>query len=122
MARKPSGNPNGRPRKTIDWEQAKIYAEAQCTLPEISAFFRMDENTLNAIAKREIGETFSSWLKRESSGGKCSLRRSLWRSATHETRPNIVAAIWLSKNYLDMKDNIQADIAVKPFQLAYGLE
>ena len=125
MGRKPKVMPaaklNGRPTKTIDWELAKSYAEAQCTIEEIEGFFRIDRNTLEAIARREKNEAFSAWLKRNSEYGKASLRRRMFQGALDDEKPNTTMQIWLSKNYLGMKDNIEHDMSERTFNLAYAL-
>jgi hypothetical protein len=121
MARKPKAKVTGRPMKTIDWDLAKSYAEAQCTQEEIAGFFRVDVNTLKEISEREVGEPFSQWLKRNSENGKASLRRRMFQGALDEEKPNATMQIWLSKNYLGMQDNIQHDVSDRTFNLAYSL-
>lgn len=121
MARKPNGKPMGCPTKTIDWELAKKYAQSQCTQEEIACYFDIDINTLKAITKRETGETFSHWLKTNSENGKASLRRRMFQGALDDERPNTTMQIWLSKNYLGMKDNVTHDVSDKAFSLAYSL-
>jgi hypothetical protein len=118
MARKP-GTKNGpakgeggRPLKGIDWELAKKLAHIQCTAVEIAATLGVDDNTLVNACKRENKQTFSEWYKKHSENGKCSLRRSMWKMAT-DTKPNPTMAIWLSKNYLGMKDTIEQQIEMK---------
>lgn len=111
----------GRPIKTINWELAKKYAEAQCTVEEIEAFFAIDRNTLDKIARREKNVPFSAWLKQNSEKGKASLRRRMFQGALDDEKPNVTMQIWLSKNYLGMKDNIEHDVGDRAFNLAYAL-
>jgi hypothetical protein len=44
----------------------------------------------------------------------------MWKMATNE-RPNPAMAIWLSKNYLGMRDNVDHNVDVKPLTFAYSL-
>lgn len=117
----PSNNPDGRPSKTIDWKIAKKLAEMQCTQAEIAAFFDIDIKTLKEIAQREKNVCFSYWLSQRAGKGQCSLRRSMFLAATNSKNPNVTMLIWLSKNYLGMKDNIEHDVTDKTFNLAYAL-
>lgn len=105
----PAKGEGGRPYAVIDWKLAEKLAYIQCTAVEIAATLGIDDNTLVAACKREFKLTFSEWYKKHSENGKCSLRRSMWKSATSE-RPNVAMQIWLSKNYLGMKDTIEQEI------------
>jgi hypothetical protein len=108
----PAKGEGGRPLKSIDWELAKKLAHIQCTAVEIAATLGIDDDTLVNACKRENKMTFSEWYKNNSENGKCSLRRSMWKMATNE-KPNPAMAIWLSKNYLGMKDTLEQNIEVK---------
>lgn len=105
----PKKGEGGRPYAVIDWKLAEKLAYIQCTAVEIAATLGIDDNTLVAACKREFKLTFSEWYKKHSENGKCSLRRSMWKSATSE-KPNTAMQIWLSKNYLGMKDTIEQEI------------
>lgn len=100
MARKPTGNPNGRPRKQIDQKLFEELCQIHCTEQEIIHIFKVSEDTLVAWCKRTYGETFLEAYKRLSAGGKMSLRRQQFKIA--ET--NATMAIWLGKQYLGQKD------------------
>jgi hypothetical protein len=113
MGRKPTGNPMGRPKKPIDWEQAEKLAYIQCTSREIGAFFGLYYETFIDRVKKDLGETYDAWYKKHSEHGKSSLRRSLWKMATAE-KPNPSIAIWLSKQYLGMKDQPDEIFEQKP--------
>lgn len=110
--RGPRKGEGGRPYKFIDWELAKKLARIQCTAVEIASTLEVDDDTLVAACKRDNRQTFSEWYKKHSEYGKCSLRRSMWLMATND-KPNPAMAIWLSKNYLGMKDNIDQNIDIK---------
>lgn len=100
MARKPTGNPNGRPPKQIDRRQFEAMCHIFCTKSEICAVFDIDENTLNAWCKREYGEGFSVVYKKKIEGGKMSLRRTMMKQAERSA----AVAIFIAKNHLGMKD------------------
>jgi hypothetical protein len=117
----PKKGEGGRPLIIIDWELAKKLAHIQCTAVEIAATLGVDDDTLVSACKRENKLTFSEWYKKHSENGKCSLRRSMWKMATNE-RPNTAMAIWLSKNYLGMRDNVDHNVDIKPLTFAYSLE
>lgn len=102
----PPKGEGGRPLKYINWELAEKLAYIQCTAVEIASTLGVDDETLVNACKRENKLTFSQWYKKHSENGKCSLRRSMWKSATLD-KPNVAMQIWLSKNYLGMKDMIE---------------
>jgi len=100
MARKPTGNPNGRPLTQIDRRQFEALCQIFCTKKEIAAVFGIDEDTLNAWCKREYGVTFSVIYEQKSEAGKISLRRMMIKQAERSA----AVAIFLAKNHLGMKD------------------
>lgn len=116
MARKPTGNPNGRPPKTFDWDKIKQAAYVQCTAQEIAYIFETTVDTLDAACKREFGESFSDFYKRNAEGGKSSLRREMYKKAM---AGNVPMMIWLSKNYMGMKENWNLPENIAPIVLAY---
>ena len=109
----PAKGEGGRPYKDVDWALAEKLAYIQCTAVEIAATLGIDDNTLVNACKRENKLTFSEWYKKHSENGKCSLRRSLWKMATSE-KPNPAIAIWLSKQYIGMRDRIDEVSDQKP--------
>lgn len=96
MARKPTGNPNGRPPAQIEQRQFEALCAIQCTEEEICSVIGVDEATLIKWCKATYGETFSKVYKIKKLGGKASLRRMQWKLA-EKSAP---VAIWLGKQYL----------------------
>ena len=107
MARKPTGNPNGRPPIVIDQRQFEALCSIQCTQEEICGVLNCDEATLIKWCKETYGETFSKVFKQKKQGGKASLRRMQWKLA----EKSAVMSIWLGKQYLDQKEKIEADVS-----------
>lgn len=89
-----------RPRIEIDLEQFQKLCAIQCTLGEISSWFKCSEDTIERWCKRELKMSFADAFKTWSADGKISLRRTQFRMA--ET--NVSMAIWLGKQYLGQKD------------------
>lgn len=106
MARKPTGNPNGRPPKYIDQKQFEALCGIQCTEEEICAVLSCDKDTLNKWCKETYGNTFSHIFKDKRTGGKASLRRMQWKLA----EKNATMSIWLGKQYLGQTDKIEAEV------------
>lgn len=100
MARKPTGNPVGRPQKEINWEEFEKLCELQCTQSEIAGFLKIHPETLSNRVGEHYGEDYSSIYKRYSEGGKCSLRRHQFLLS----KKNSSMAIWLGKQWLGQKD------------------
>ena len=96
----------GRPRIKIDWNRVDNLCYIHCTGPEIASVLGVDEDTLTAACKRDKNKLFSEYIKEKSMGGKASLRRRLFKMAEDG---NLGAAIWLSKQYLGMKDKQEVE-------------
>ena len=98
-----------RPRKEIDQEQFEKLCAMQCTKDEICGFFDdIDEKTLTGWCKRTYGEGFSDVFKKKSAKGKISLRRYQFELA----KRNATMAIWLGKQYLGQRDEVEIDAMV----------
>ena len=113
MSRKPTGNPNGRPPKKINQQQFEALCGIQCTEEEVLEVLDCSRDTLNKWCKETYdGETFCQVFKKKSAGGKASLRRRQWQLAERNTS----MAIWLGKQYLGQRDNmdIKADTTETP--------
>ena len=95
----------GRPLAPIDKTQFENLCFMQCTLEEISSFFRVNENTIRRFCKREYDETFETTYKRASAGGKTSLRREQWKSAKNG---NVTMQIWLGKQWLGQAEKTES--------------
>lgn len=102
MARKPTGNPNGRPPAHIEQRQFEALCGIQCTEEEICSVLNVDEATLIKWCKETYGETFSKIYKIKRLGGKASLRRMQWKLA----EKNATVSIWLGKQYLDQREEV----------------
>jgi hypothetical protein len=100
LARKPTGNPTGRPEKEIDWNMFEQLCHIQCTQTEIASFFKIHHDTLADRVVKQYGDTYSSIYKRYADGGKMSLRRMQLKLA----QKNAAMAIWLGKQYLGQRD------------------
>lgn len=108
MPRKPTGRPNGRPRKEIDKKQFEKLCFLQCTLIEFEGFLEVDNKTLEKWCKETYGMGFSEVYKLKRGNGKVSLRRSQWQLA--QTNPTM--AIWLGKQWLGQTDKQEVTVSV----------
>lgn len=89
----------------IDKEQFERMCNYMCTKEEIAYIFNVDADTLNTWCYNTYGCTFSAIYKMFSSNGKMSLRRAMFKKAIEDENPTI--QIWLSKQYLGMKDKVE---------------
>jgi hypothetical protein len=96
----------GRPKKEIDLNEFKKLCSLQCTLPEIAGFFDCVTDTIQRWCKRELGMKFSEAYEKYSAGGKISLRRYQFKLAEH----NASMAIWLGKQYLGQRDQVETNV------------
>ena len=100
MARKPTGNPTGRPYKNFDQKTFEALCSVWCTWEEMENILQADKNTISGWCERTYGERFSSVYKRFSDGGKASLRRNQLQLS----KKNAAMAIWLGKQKLGQRD------------------
>jgi hypothetical protein len=87
----------GRPKIVIDWDLVQKLAHIQCTQPEIATAVGVSVDTLHRHPE------FAEVYKRGAEGGRKSLRRMQFESAT---KGNIAMQIWLGKQYLGQRDNL----------------
>ena len=99
----------GRPRIEIDKVQFEKLCAMQCPLDEIAGWFFCSEDTIENWCKRtykdEKGKPmrFSDVFAIKRQGGKISLRRAQFELA----KKSPAMAIFLGKQYLGQRDNIQ---------------
>lgn len=95
-----------RPRKEIDQKQFENLCGLQCTLEEICGWFDVCSDTLETWCKRTYKRSFSEVFAQKRGAGKISLRRSQWRLA----EKNATMAIFLGKQYLGQRDNVDVNV------------
>ena len=88
-----------RPKFKIDYDMVEKLAGIQCTQQEIASFLGCSVDTL------QRDETFCGLYKKGQENGKMSLRRIQYKLA--EKNPTM--AIWLGKQYLGQRDNIEVE-------------
>ena len=98
----PTQKTMGRPKIPINEDEFKKLCKIQCTLLEIASFFDCCDDTINNWCKETYGETFSVVYKRFSASGKISLRRYQFKLAEN----NVTMAIWLGKQWLGQRDEV----------------
>lgn len=95
----------GRPRKEIDQKQFENLCGLQCTEEEICGWFDITDKTLNRWCKRVYNKSFSEVFREKRSKGKISLRRHQFQLA----EKNANMAIWLGKQYLGQRDQVEIE-------------
>lgn len=96
-----------RPRKEIDQKQFENLCTMQCTEDEICDWFGVSADTLNRWCKRTYGASFADVFKQKRGNGRISLRRSQWKLA----EKSATMAIWLGKQYLGQRDNVDVTVS-----------
>lgn len=109
--RGPTKGEGGRPKKEIDWEAAEKLANMHATGEEIASVLKISYDTLERGIKAKYSVGFADWFKSNSGVAKVSLRRMMYKACE---RGNVAMMIWLSKNWLGMKDNPEEIFEQKP--------
>jgi len=97
----------GRPKIIVDIEILKNLSSIGCPDYEIASVLNVSARTL----KRNYAEIIEQYKEK----GKASLRKKMWDKAVK--KDNTHMQIWLSKNYLGMKDRTQTESIVEPLPL-----
>lgn len=97
----------GRKAIEIDAEEFRKLCELQCTQREICHFFAIDAKTLRRWAQRTYNKEYDEVYEDLRQGGFISLRRAQWQLAQHNT----TMAIWLGKNWLGQRDNMDVSVS-----------
>jgi len=97
----------GRPRIVVDIEILKNLASIGCPDYEIASVLNISAKTL----KRNYADIVEQFKEK----GKASLRKKMWDKAVK--KDNTHMQIWLSKNYLGMKDRTQTENINEPLPL-----
>ena len=97
---KPTGKPNGRPKKIIDYQLVEDLASIFCTQEEIASIMKCDVRTL------QRDEEFCRLYIKNIDNAKSSLRRVQYKKAMSG---NVTMLIWLGKQYLGQSDKVVVD-------------
>jgi len=93
----------GRPKAKIDWNEVDNYLKAQCNGTGIAGLLGIHVNTLYEECKRLYKCNFSEYSAQKKGEGKELLKAKMFSTAM---TGNVSMQIWLSKQYLGMKDSI----------------
>lgn len=93
--KKPAPKKMGRPKTVIDLDQAEGLGRLGCTYAECAAFLNIPESTL------KTHPDFSTAFKK----GLEQMRMSQRRLNIKHAQTSVAMSIFLSKNYLGMRDN-----------------
>jgi len=89
----------------IDQKQFENLCKMQCTETEIMSWFDVSKDTLLRWCKATYGGDFATVYEQKKEGGKIALRRYQLQLA--EKNPTM--AIFLGKQYLGQRDNIELE-------------
>ena len=96
-------------QSTINQGTFESLCAIQCTREEICGVLNISKDTLLRWCKANYGTDFETIYQQKKQNGKASLRRNMFKQA--EKNPTM--AIWLSKQHLGMKDNIEVEHEAK---------
>jgi len=97
----------GRPKIVVDIEILKNLASIGCPDYEIASVLNVSAKTLR--------RNYADIIDQSKEKGKASLRKKMFDKAIK--KDNTHMQIWLSKNYLGMKDRTQTETIVEPLPL-----
>jgi hypothetical protein len=101
-----------------EWKFIEALCKIQCTGEEIAFALGISYDTLQRRVVETHGISFAEYYKRESAGGRASLRRAQWNKAM-EGNPTML--IWLGKQYLGQKDQQEVHTS-EPIRLLYSID
>ena len=101
MATKSNGI--GRPKKELDKYIIGNLSQIGCTQEEIGSVV--------GISARTLQRRYADLVEENKNIGKASLRKRMWKAALNGN-PNMM--VWLSKNYLGMKDRTVTENDTEP--------
>ena len=104
MATKSNGI--GRPKKELDKNIIANLSQIGCTQEEIGSVV--------GISARTLQSRYADLVEENKNIGKASLRKRMWKAALNGN-PNMM--VWLSKNYLGMKDRTVTENVTEPLPL-----
>ncbi len=108
----PKKGEGGRPKiPDPDWEEVEKMMVVQNTEEDIAYIVGMSVDTLCNRIKERYGVTFSELYQQKKRFGKDKIRKAMWNAALKGSIPML---IWLSKNWLGMKDNPEEIFEQKP--------
>lgn len=113
MAKKgPPKGTGGRPKlPEMDWVGLEKMISVQNTEEDIAYILGMSVDTLCNRIKEKYGITFSELYQQKKRVGKDVLRKTMWNAMIKGSVPMM---IWLSKNWLGMRDNPEEIFEQKP--------
>ena len=100
-------NGAGRPKINIDINILSSLAQIGCTQEEMASVV--------GISARTLQRNYAEIVDKNREKGKASLRKKMWDKAV--TKDNTNMQIWLSKNYLGMKDRSVTENITEPLPL-----
>ena len=110
--RQHQGNGVGRPKVKIDEKILGNLAHIGCTLEECGDVL--------GVSARTLQRNFADLIHSHKNKGKASLRKKMYEKAV--TKDNTYMQIWLSKNYLGMKDRTVNEQIAEPIPLIIEAE
>ena len=97
----------GRPKKEVDVKILGNLASIGCTIEECASVM--------GVSARTLRRNYAEIIDQNREKGKASLRKKMFDKAIK--KDNTPMQIWLSKNYLGMKDRTQTETINEPLPL-----
>ena len=98
-----------RPKADIDWKKVGKLLQAQCSAVGIASMFGISTDTLYLRCKQDLKMDFTAFSAEKKSEGVELLRAKQYETAFGG---NVTMQIWLGKQYLGQRDQIEQTIRV----------
>ncbi len=108
----PPKGTGGRPKiAEPDWDELERMLQVHNSGEDCAHILGISYSTLSRRVQEKYGFTFEELIKRNQQVGKTTLRKAMMNAVTNGSVPMM---IWLSKNWLNMRDNPEEIFEQKP--------
>ena len=97
----------GRPEAVIDWTKVGRYLQAQCLTTGIAGVLGISTDTLYLRCMKDLNMDYTAFSEQKKAEGKELLRMKQFELAM---MGNVPMAIWLGKNLLGQKDQVEQTV------------
>lgn len=110
MGRKPTGKPNQRPAKEVDWKLVDELLLANCHGTEIASHFDMHPDTFYRKVQEKFGIGFTEYSTEKKQRGDSLIKFAQYKKALGVGKGDNTMLIWLGKQRLGQRETPLEDV------------